>query len=166
MPKTSSTECLHLRLDSVLKTLQFGERLGTLLEGGDVLALMGDLGTGKTVLARGIALGVGIPPEQVTSPTFTLIQAYKGRIPVIHADLYRLEGQVDTLSLGLHEYFTQQNIVIIEWADRFFPSLPPDHLTIQLAHGDTEDIRLLQLQGTGARNKHILEVLQLEMQSN
>ena len=163
MHKTPRNDDLQLRLDSVSKTLKFGERLGTHLNGGEVLALIGELGTGKTVLTRGIALGLGIPPEQVTSPTFTLIQAYKGRVPVIHADLYRLEGKGDAFSLGLHEYFTQQNIVIIEWADRFFLSLPPDHLTIRLAHGDTADVRLLLLQGTGVRSHRILEALKLEI---
>ena len=75
------------------KTLKFGEQLAPILTGGDVIALTGELGVGKTLLTRGIALGLGIPAEQVNSPTFTLIQMYESRIPLIHVDLYRLEDR-------------------------------------------------------------------------
>lgn len=76
--------------------------------GGDVLALTGDLGAGKTLLTRGIALGLGIPADQVNSPTFTLIQAYDSPIPVIHVDLYRLEDPAAIVQLGLEDYFTDK----------------------------------------------------------
>jgi tRNA threonylcarbamoyladenosine biosynthesis protein TsaE len=117
-----------------------------------VLALTGDLGTGKTVLTRGIALGLGIPMDQVSSPTFTLIQEYPGSIPLIHVDLYRLERPSEISALGLEEYFTPSTIVIIEWAERFPQILPSDHIAIRLEHGETEDIRLLSVSGTGSRS--------------
>ena len=150
---------LTISLDSVKNTLEFGERLGHTLKGGDVLALTGDLGAGKTLITRGIALGLGITAEQVTSPTFTLIQTYKGRIPVIHVDLYRLEDPSAILQLGLEEYFTPQNIVIIEWADRLLQILPPDYLALHLEHGDTETIRHLTIRGTGPRSTDVVTSL-------
>jgi tRNA threonylcarbamoyladenosine biosynthesis protein TsaE len=141
------------------ETLEFGKRLSHVLTGGDVLALSGDLGVGKTLLTRGIALGLGIPGEQVTSPTFTLIQTYESPIPVIHVDLYRLENPEAIFQLGLEDYFTPQNIVIIEWADRLLQALPPDHLTIHLEHGETETIRHLTIRGTGPRSTQIVTAL-------
>jgi tRNA threonylcarbamoyladenosine biosynthesis protein TsaE len=137
---------------SVQETIQFGKQLGQQLTGGEVLALTGDLGTGKTVLTRGIALGLGIPMDQVSSPTFTLIQEYPGSIPLIHVDLYRLERPSEIFALGLEEYFTPSTIVIIEWAERFPQILPSDHIAIRLEHGETEDIRLLSVSGTGSRS--------------
>jgi tRNA threonylcarbamoyladenosine biosynthesis protein TsaE len=145
--------------DSVKKTLEFGERLGHSLQGGDVLALTGELGAGKTLLTRGIASGLGITAEQVTSPTFTLIQTYEGRFPVIHVDLYRLENPSAILQLGLEDYFTPQNIVIIEWADRLLQILPPDYLALHLEHGDTETIRHLTIRGTGPRSTYVVTSL-------
>jgi len=140
------------RMRSVQETIQFGKDIGRQLTGGDVLALTGDLGTGKTVLTRGIALGLGIPMEQVSSPTFTLIQEYPGSIPLVHMDLYRLKGPSELSALGLEEYFTPSTIVIIEWAERFPQILPSDHIVICLEYGEKEDIRLLNLSGTGSRS--------------
>ncbi len=148
-----------MSLESVKKTLEFGERLAHTLQGGDVLALTGDLGAGKTLITRGIALGLGITAEQVTSPTFTLIQTYEGRLPVIHVDLYRLEDPSAILQLGLEDYFTTQNIVIIEWADRFIQALPPDYLEIHLEHGDTETTRSMTIRATGPRSIAIVSAL-------
>ena len=129
------------------------------LRGGDVLALTGDLGAGKTLITRGIALGLEITAEQVTSPTFTLIQAYEGRLPVIHVDLYRLEEPSAILQLGLEDYFTPQNIVIIEWADRFLQILPPDYLSLHFEHGNTETTRHLNIRGTGPRSTQVVTFL-------
>jgi tRNA threonylcarbamoyladenosine biosynthesis protein TsaE len=150
---------LTMSLDSVKNTLEFGKRLGHTLKGGDVLALTGDLGAGKTLITRGIALGLGITAEQVTSPTFTLIQTYKGRIPVIHVDLYRLEDPSAILQLGLEDYFTPENIVIIEWADRLLQILPPDYLALHLEHSDTETVRHLTIRGTGPRSTDVVRSL-------
>jgi tRNA threonylcarbamoyladenosine biosynthesis protein TsaE len=143
----------------VKKTLEIGERLAHTLQGGDVLALTGDLGAGKTLITRGIALGLGITAEQVTSPTFTLIQTYEGRLPVIHVDLYRLENPSAILQVGLEDYFTAKNIVIIEWADRFIQALPPDYLEIHLEHGDTETTRSMTIRATGPRTTNIVRAL-------
>ncbi len=146
-------------MDSEQKTLEFGEWLAHSLQGGDVLALTGDLGAGKTLMTRGMALGLGILAEQVTSPTFTLIQAYESEIPVIHVDLYRLENPSAIWQIGLEDYFTLRNIVIIEWADRFLEILPPDYLAIHLDHGETETVRHVTIRGTGPRSLSVVTTL-------
>ena len=124
-----------------------------------MVALTGDLGAGKTLMTKGIAKGLGIPEEQVNSPTFTLIQTYNSTIPVIHVDLYRLEDMTAIVQLGLDEYFTPQNIVIIEWADRFHQALPQDSLAIHLIHGETETSRKVTFQGRGPRSIHLVTAL-------
>ena len=124
------------------------------------MALTGDLGTGKTVLTRGIALGLGIPMDRVSSPTFTLIQEYTGSIPLIHVDLYRLERPNDISTLGLEEYFTPSTVVVIEWAERFPQILPSDHIAILLEYGETEHIRLLTISGSGSRSVRIVASIQ------
>ena len=159
-PQTSSDDAFHLRMTSAEETIKFGERVGHLLTGGDVLALTGDLGAGKTVLTCGIALGLGIPMDQVSSPTFTLIQEYSGSIPLIHVDLYRLEGPSDISTLGLEEYFTPHTIVLIEWAERFPQILPSDHMAICLEYGEAEDIRLVTLSGTGPKSSRKVSNIQ------
>ena len=149
MSQTSPNDPIQLRMHSVRETIQFGKQVGQQLTGGAVLALTGDLGTGKTVLTRGIAFGLGMSMDQVSSPTFTLIQEYTGSIPLIHVDLYRLERPSDISTLGLEEYFTPDTIVIIEWAERFPQILPSDHMVICLEYGEAEDGRLVSLSGTG-----------------
>ncbi len=146
-------------MDSAEQTLAFGERLGHTLRGGDVLALTGDLGVGKTHMTRGIARGLGIPNGQVNSPTFSLIQAYESRVPVIHVDLYRLQDPAAIAQLGLEDYFTAKNIVIIEWADRFIQALPPDYLEIHLEHGAIETTRSMTIRATGPRSMAIVSAL-------
>ncbi len=124
-----------------------------------MLALTGDLGAGKTLITRGIALGLGITAEQVTSPTFTLIQTYESETPVIHVDLYRLDNPSAIWQIGLEDYFTSNNIVIVEWADRFLEILPPDYLAIHLEHGETETVRHLTIRGIGPRSISVVTTL-------
>jgi tRNA threonylcarbamoyladenosine biosynthesis protein TsaE len=99
-----------------------------------VLALIGELGAGKTALVRGVAAGLGAPPAFVSSPTFVLIHEYRGRLPLIHVDLYRLRSHAEAESIGLSDYFTGQAITAIEWADRFPMLLPEDRLEVRLSH--------------------------------
>jgi tRNA threonylcarbamoyladenosine biosynthesis protein TsaE len=102
---------------SELETTAFGERLGRTLQPGSTLLLVGDLGAGKTALVRGIAKGVGLDPDEVSSPTFVLVNEYRGRLTLHHADLYRVEGAaVD--DLGLEELSAGGGVLVIEWADR------------------------------------------------
>jgi len=165
MSQTSNGDSIQLRMKSVQDMIDFGKRLGQQLAGGEVLALTGDLGTGKTVLTRGIALGLGIPMDQVSSPTFTLIQEYTGSIPLIHVDLYRLERPSEIATLGLEEYFTQDKIVIIEWAERFPQIVPSDHITIRLEYGEAADTRLLSVSGTGPQSIRMVANIQKDREN-
>ncbi len=114
------------------QTLEVGEHLGRLMPPGTVLALQGDLGAGKTVLTKGIARGLGIDEDEVTSPTYTLISAHEGRIPLYHMDLYRLSGPEEFEYLGADEIMESQGITVIEWSERAGDLLPPGHGGISL----------------------------------
>ena len=98
------------------ETASFARRLAAELPGGSVVALVGPLGSGKTVFVRGLARGMGLPSRVVTSPTFTLINGYDGDRPLTHVDLYRLERSEEIADLGLEEYFDGPGIVAVEWA--------------------------------------------------
>jgi tRNA threonylcarbamoyladenosine biosynthesis protein TsaE len=116
------------------ETIALGRAIGHALVGGEVLALYGLVGAGKTTLVRGIAKGLKADPNIVASPTFVLVQAYQGRLRLIHADLYRMRSDEDVLSLGLDEYFDEATVTAIEWADKSPRSLPRDRLEIWLEH--------------------------------
>jgi len=116
------------RLSGVQATESLGHRIGQQLTGGEVVTLSGELGAGKTVLVRGLASGIQVDSTLVTSPTFTLIHEYHGRLHLVHADLYRLERPHEWLDLGLQEYFHSSSVVVIEWAERMADDLPPDRL--------------------------------------
>lgn len=131
---SSSVGSLDLVLSSRAKTESVGQAIGSSLKGGEVLALIGELGAGKTALVRGIATGLGAPPASVSSPTFVLIHEYRGRLPLIHVDLYRLHSNAEAESIGLEDYFAGQTITAVEWADRFPMLLPEDRLEIRLMH--------------------------------
>jgi tRNA threonylcarbamoyladenosine biosynthesis protein TsaE len=114
------------------ETLEFGERLARELQRGDVIALSGELGAGKTALVKGLARGLGIALD-VTSPTFTLIHEYKGgRLPLYHIDLYRLEGGSQALAIGIEDYLSGAGVTVIEWAERIAPLLPPHTTRIRI----------------------------------
>lgn len=124
----------ELRLRSARHTHRIGTFLGRSLHGGDVVALYGDLGTGKTTLVRGIAAGLEIPSERVSSPTFVLIQTYKGRLPLAHADCYRLDDPRQLRDLELSDYWDGRWVVAVEWAEKAASELPQDRLDVRLAH--------------------------------
>jgi tRNA threonylcarbamoyladenosine biosynthesis protein TsaE len=125
------------RTHSPEETQAVGERIGQVLKPGDVVALIGDLGAGKTCLTQGIARGVRIHPDQiVNSPSYTLINEYTGRIPIYHIDLYRLQRREEILDLGLEEYLEGNGICVIEWADRMLDLLPENSTQIQIIWDD------------------------------
>ncbi|MFL6528037.1 MAG: tRNA (adenosine(37)-N6)-threonylcarbamoyltransferase complex ATPase subunit type 1 TsaE [Chthoniobacterales bacterium] len=124
--------------ESVEATIAIGRELAATARAGDVFALVGELGAGKTQLAKGIAEGIGSRAD-VTSPTFTLIHEYTGGMrPVYHFDFYRIESSAEAMRLGLDDYFYGDGVCVIEWADRF-PELLPEHarwLRITSGEGD------------------------------
>ncbi len=133
--------------------------IGRHLQGGEVITLTGELGAGKTCVVRGLAKGVGLSAEEVTSPTFTLIQEYESRPPIIHVDLYRLECSEEIDDLGLSSYFDAWHVVVIEWADRLSRShLPDDYLALHLTHGSRYSRHVL-LQAFGPRSRALLHSL-------
>jgi len=136
------------------QTHRLGARLGDLLQPGDVLALIGDLGTGKTRWIQGVCQGLAVT-DRVISPTFTLVNEYDGTWPIYHIDLYRLNNVLETDTFGLEEYMYGSGITLIEWADRATEILPPDHLTIELYHL-SETRRRVVLRPQGKRFTEVL----------
>jgi tRNA threonylcarbamoyladenosine biosynthesis protein TsaE len=127
------TKTLITRSES--ETSAAGRDFGRTLEAGAVVLLSGDLGAGKTVFVRGVAEGLGIDPAEVTSPTFTLIQEYRGgRLPLFHVDLYRLKA-IEVDDLGLDELTLNGGVTAIEWPDRL-PRPFADAIAVHFAHGD------------------------------
>jgi len=117
------------------ETLELGRRLGASAAPGTVYGLYGELGTGKTILAKGIALGLGIT-EDITSPTFTLLEIYPGPLPLYHFDLYRIEDPREFDNLGFDEYLEGDGVSVIEWADRAGSALPPETITVSISFLD------------------------------
>jgi tRNA threonylcarbamoyladenosine biosynthesis protein TsaE len=130
-------------------TYRLGEQIGRLLSAGDIVCLYGELGAGKTVLTKGLAIGLGVArQETVRSPSFVLIHHYHGRVPVYHADLYRLGGPAEIADIGLRELLGADGVALIEWADKLDALLPSERLDICLEH-QSEAIRLITVQPQG-----------------
>ena len=119
---------------SIEDTIGIGQRLAKGLRAGDVVALMGDLGAGKTVLTKGIAKGLGVKNVRyVNSPTFVIIKEYKGRLPLYHFDIYRLNRSSMLDSESYREYFYGDGVTVIEWADKIRSILPKKHIEVKLS---------------------------------
>ena len=117
------------------ETIQLGRRISKLLVPGDVIALIGELGTGKTCLTKGIAKGLGVPPDQfVRSASFVIVNRYDGKYPIWHIDAYRLGGPLDFVALGYEELIDSGCIAVIEWAERAGDLLPARAICIDLEH--------------------------------
>jgi tRNA threonylcarbamoyladenosine biosynthesis protein TsaE len=145
MLQQSLTHTTH----SVPETLALGEKLGRLLKGGELICLEGELGTGKTCLVQGIAMGMGIVSAFVSSPTFTLHHEYQGRISLHHLDLYRIERPEEVEKLGLLDLLDDpQGVVIIEWGEKGRGFLPNDHLRIRIRWKD-ENTRQFEIDAVG-----------------
>ena len=136
-----SNKCLEIVSHSVDETIALGRTIGKQLQGGEVIAMAGILGTGKTHFIKGLALGLDVADVNVvTSPTFTLINEYEGRLPLYHADAYRLEKADQLAALGFDEMCSGLGVVVVEWADRV-RSLMDDYkpINIYLEHrGENE----------------------------
>lgn len=144
-PAVQSSNELDFISHSVNQTIRIGQRLGELLQSGDLILLLGDFGSGKTQLVKGIAQGLG-STDLVTSPSFVLINEYRaglhhGAIPIYHADLYRIEDQGELAGIGLEEAWSDNGVCVIEWAERGQGRLPQEHLAIQIRYlSDTKRV--------------------------
>lgn len=127
-------ELLPAETTSPAETLALGRRLAAHLRPGDVLALYGDLGAGKTHLVKGLCAGLGLDPDRVASPTFGLIHEYDGDPPVYHFDAYRLERPAEFAALGPDEYFDGEGVCVVEWPERVEAFLPSETLRLRLTH--------------------------------
>jgi tRNA threonylcarbamoyladenosine biosynthesis protein TsaE len=147
----------RVELADLAATQAFGRRLGQRLWPGAVVALIGELGAGKTHLSRAIAEGLGIADSRVvTSPTFVLVQEYAARLPIYHFDAYRLRTEGEFADLGVHEYFDAGGVCLIEWADRVPHCLPAEHLRIALRIlGETA--RRAELEAKGKEYERLIE---------
>ena len=150
-------ERLEVVTHSPRETQRLGRHLGELAEPGDLYLLTGPLGAGKTTLIQGIAEGLGVP-DPVRSPTFVLMARYRGRFPLYHLDLYRVEDLAEVLDLGLEEYLEGDGLLVVEWADRAREVFPADHLHIALEPTGEQE-RRLTLRAEGERYRTLLERL-------
>ena len=142
------------------QTRALGQRLGQRLDKGMVLGLNGDLGSGKTCFVQGLARGLEVSEVyDITSPTYTLINEYPGRLPLYHVDLYRLGGHVDSGDLGLDEIFYDGGVVAVEWADRLAPrDWPPTYLDLVFTI-EPDDSRRIRINAYGLADDNLLKEL-------
>ncbi len=136
--------------DSEIQTIMFGRKLAKMLGEGDIVCLRGGLGSGKTVLAKGIARGLGIDDGEVVSPTFVLMRCYEGRLPMYHFDLYRLGETSQITGLGYEEYLFGRGISVIEWPQRLNGLMPKEYLLVELKQAGSKK-RKIYLKGFGGR---------------
>lgn len=147
--KASGT--LSVRSSSPDDTVEMGRIIGRTLCAGDVVALVGELGAGKTCLTQGIARGLDVSTGYaVTSPTFTLINEYPGRLTLFHMDMYRLAGAGETMDMGLIEYFDGSGVTVIEWAEKIEDILPERALSVSIAYV-SEEVRNVIFSGSEER---------------
>lgn len=133
---------------STRETLELAGGVGDLLRAGDVVSLVGDLGAGKTVFARGVARALGVT-EPVVSPSFTIVREYEGRVPLVHVDVYRIDAVQELHDLGFEEVVRDDAVTLVEWGDMIDGLLPGDRLDIRLAAGADDDERVVEIEGHG-----------------
>jgi tRNA threonylcarbamoyladenosine biosynthesis protein TsaE len=147
----------HIKTHSINQTRNLGQKIGALINQPLVIALIGELGSGKTAFVQGLAKGLEVPDGYyITSPTFTLINEYPGRHPLVHVDLYRLENVSDLEDIGLDEMLYGQAALAIEWAEKLSDGLPAEHLQVTMKIID-DDCRKLDLNATGHNAVNLLK---------
>jgi tRNA threonylcarbamoyladenosine biosynthesis protein TsaE len=120
-----------IETNSEAETLEFGKKLGQNATAGSIFCLNGDLGVGKTVFTKGFALGLGIE-EHITSPTFTIVNQYEGKLPFYHFDVYRIADPDEMYNIGYEEYFFGEGVCLIEWAELIYDLIPTDAVQITI----------------------------------
>jgi tRNA threonylcarbamoyladenosine biosynthesis protein TsaE len=153
----TSTVHHHVRSDDPERTSELGRALGRAARAGDLLCLWGDLGAGKTHLAKAVGAGLGVS-ETVTSPTFILMAEYDGRLPLFHVDLYRLSDAAEAVSGGLLDDRWSTGVTLIEWPDRLGATLPPERLDV-IIEGSGDEPREIELIAHGERHAHLLQAI-------
>lgn len=137
------------------ETIELGKDIAKSLKPNDVIALIGELGSGKTTFTKGIAEGLGVPNARyVNSPSFVLVREHKGTLKLFHLDLYRLNSISEIQELGFEEYFYSGGVTVIEWAQKLEGSLLKEHLSIEISMLDN-DKREIKIEGFGKRYKNI-----------
>ena len=127
------------------ETEELGQRLASRLTGTEVIALFGDLGAGKTAFTRGLCRGLGIE-DGVSSPTFAIVNAYRGRFPVYHFDMYRITSVDDLFAVGFYDYL-DAGVLVIEWSENIESELEPDAVRIRISKTDDENVRIFEIEG-------------------
>ena len=128
------------------ETEQLGERVAALLSGGEVLAFSGGMGMGKTVFTRGLARGLGAS-SAVSSPTFTIVREYAGRVPIYHFDMYRITCWDDLYSCGFFDYLDGDGVLVVEWSENVEDALPAETIRIAVSRGEAENDRVFEISG-------------------
>ena len=150
---------LNKTTQSFAETQELARQIGESIQGPAVIALNGDLGSGKTTFVQGLAQGLDIPQDYyITSPTFTLINEYPGRLSLFHVDLYRLPSLADAEEIGLDEILSSDGVCVIEWADKLPPDYLSDHLSIQFEIPDDE-IRIMHIIAYGQNWNDLIKAL-------
>lgn len=151
----------HITLAEFEQTMAFGYQIGSVAQPGDIILLTGDLGAGKTTLTQAIGKGLQVPAScYITSPTFSLLHEYPGRIPLYHMDLYRLAGEEEIEELGFEEYIYGQGLTVIEWPERLGDLTPSDYLEIEI-FSPTPETREITLTAHGTLCQRLEEFIPL-----
>ncbi|MGB9627281.1 MAG: tRNA (adenosine(37)-N6)-threonylcarbamoyltransferase complex ATPase subunit type 1 TsaE [Thermodesulfobacteriota bacterium] len=149
-----------LQTRNASETIRLGKKIGRLLIAGDIVALVGELGVGKTQFIKGLASGIGVKnPRYISSPSFTLINEHQGRIPFYHIDLFRLKTEEEAEELGLEEYYHGNGVTAIEWADKIPSLLPKELLWTQITYTGVHT-RLIEMVGKGNRYLNLINQIQ------
>lgn len=155
---------MKIYIENVEKTLLLGEILGKILKSKDIICLDGDLGAGKTHFSKGLALGLEIE-EDITSPTFTIVQEYEGRLPFYHFDVYRIERSEEMYNIGFDDYLSKDGVIIIEWSKIIEDVLPQERMDIEIAY-TLEGGRNFEFKAHGDRYEQLLEEFKQEIVKN
>ena len=157
---------ISIETNSVAETRDMGQKIGRLIDQPTTIALIGDLGSGKTAFVQGLARGLEVPSDYyITSPTFTLVNEYPGRLPLFHIDLYRLETVRDLEDIGLDDLLYDQAVLAIEWADRLADNFSTDYLSMHFEIIDDE-FRRLNLNAYGQNGINLIKALESQMKNS
>ena len=140
------------------ETIRLGENFADFMEKGDVYAFIGELASGKTTFIKGILKGLQFN-QQVTSPTFTLVNEYNSKFPVIHIDCYREDELERWVKLGMNDYMNEENIIIVEWADKAVRFFPTNSIWIEFNYGDATNERIIKFEGNDNRARVLIDTL-------